>query len=340
MMLSYRTRRNLKLLGAICVALAALALVALLCWMLWLGRYIVYTQDGVKLDFSLSPDLPWGEQAVTPEPEPSMPVIYEDAPINPDTGAPALTQLSGYYVSLIAEGTDLAAVRSQLEQLPKGTPVLMEIKSFWGVAFYSSSTTTHISTNAAQIDELISWAKDRFYLIARVPAFRDYWFGRENVAYGLPRKGGPGSLWDDEDDCYWLNPGSQGTISHLVRVATELRDKGFSEVVFSDFCFPNTDQIVFEGDRLAALNQAAADIVNTCAGENFTVSFMRSDTVLTLPEGNTRLYLSNVSAADVEAMGQGAIVTDPITQVVFLAPTGDTRYNAYGVLRPLELAQS
>ena len=337
MMLSYRSQRNLKRLGTVCLALVALAVVALLCWMLWLGRFVVYTPDGVKLDLSAPAKLPNGQLAVTPDPEPSVPVIYQDGPVK-DGFTSALTQLSGYYVDLTAANLNVDTLRSQLEQLPRGTQVLVELKSFWGVAYYSSSVVTHISNNATQIDGLLEWMAERFYLIGRVPAFRDYWFGRENVAYGLARKGGPGSLWEDSQKCYWLNPGSQGTVSNLVRVATELRDKGFDEVVFSDVCFPNTDQVVFEGDRLATLNRVAADIVNTCAGENFVVAFMRSDTVLTIPEGYTRLYLSDINAADVEAMAQAAIVTDPATQVVFLAPLGDTRYDAYGVLRPLDLA--
>lgn len=337
MTLSYRTRRNLRRLGVVCIALAILAVAALICWMLWLNRYIVYTQDGVKLDFSLSPELPWGEEASLPEPAPSVPVIYKDDPVTTDPSAPTMTKLSGYYVDLATLAADPAAVRAQVEQLPQGTPVLLELKSYWGVAYYSSTVVGHTDSKKAQIDELIAWMADRYYLIAQVPAFRDYWFGRENVEYGLPRKGGPGSLWYDQDNCYWLSPGSQGTISHLIRVATELRGKGFSEVVFSDFCFPNTDQIVFEGDRLDALNRAAADIVNTCAGENFIVSFMRSDTALTLPQGYSRLYLSGIAAADAAALGEAAIVADRTSQVVFLAPTGDTRYDAYGVLRPLDL---
>ena len=339
MMLSYRARRNWKRAGAIAVALVALAVVALICWMLWVNRYIVYTQDGVRLDFDLSPDLPWGERAEIPVPDPSLPVIYDDTPINPDTGTAALTRLDGYYVDLTAD-VKLADVRAQLEAIPRGSTVLMEVKTFWGVSLYSSTVVTHVGANAAAVDELISWAKDRFYLIAQVPAFRDYWFGRENQQYGLLRKGGPGSLWDDADKCYWLNPAEQGSISNLIRVATELRNKGFREVVFSDFCFPNTDQIIFDGDRLATLNRAAADIVNTCAGENFIVSFMRSDTAMTLPQGYTRLYLEGIAAVDVEAMGQAAIVSDRQTQVVFLAPSGDTRYDLFSVLRPLELAQS
>ena len=48
-MIPYRTR---KFLRSLFIGLAALVLAAaalLVCWMLWLGRYVVYTEDGVKL---------------------------------------------------------------------------------------------------------------------------------------------------------------------------------------------------------------------------------------------------------------------------------------------------
>jgi len=335
MTLSFRTRRTLKRLGIAALALAVLAAVVLLCWLLWLNRYVIYTKDGAKLDFSLSPEYPQGELAVAPPTAPSVPVVFDDDPnANPNPGA--LAQLEGFYVDLATLNADPDAVRAQIAQLPAGTPVLLDVKSIRGDASYSSTAITHVAeANAEKVDSLIEWAKDRYYLIARIPAFRDYWYGLNNVDQGLPKVGGGGSLWMDEDRCYWLSPASDGAVAYLIRITLELRGLGFHEVVFSDFRFPSTDQISFSGDRLEALNRAAADLVSSCATETFAVSFQRSDTAMTLPEGRSRLYLTGIAAADAATAAGAVSAPDAAAQVVFFTDTGDTRYEAFGVMRPL-----
>ena len=213
----------------------------------------------------------------------------------------------------------------------------MDVKSLRGEAFYSSGVVRNSqSADLLRIDRLIAWMKDRFYLIARMPAFQDYWYCLNNVSYGLPKKWAGGALWLDGDLCYWLNPASEGAMSYLVRIITELRTLGFDEVLLSDFRFPDTDLVDFTGDRLATLTQAAADLVNTCASDTFTVSFQRSDLFLSLPESRTRLYLTGISASDAATIAAQALVSDPAKQVVFLTESHDTRYEEFGVLRPLD----
>ena len=81
------------------------------------------------------------------------------------------------------------------------------------------------------------------YLIAAVPAFRDRAYGLEHTNIGLPYIGGNGALWLDEQSCYWLNPGKNGTINYLDQIAEELEIMGFDEILFTDFRFPETDQL-------------------------------------------------------------------------------------------------
>ena len=49
--LTYRTRKRLKTAGLIVGGAAVLGLLAWLCWVLWLGRFVVYSREEVKLDF-------------------------------------------------------------------------------------------------------------------------------------------------------------------------------------------------------------------------------------------------------------------------------------------------
>ena len=132
-----------------------------------------------------------------------------------------------------------------------------------------------------------------------------------------------------------MNPASDGTLAYLIQLLSELRSIGFDEVVFSDYRFPDTNQIVFNGDRMATLASTAATLVKACATDTFCVSFIRPYADLTLPAGRTRLYLTGIGAANVDTMAEKTGFEDPSIQLVFLTDLNDTRYDEYCVLRPI-----
>lgn len=80
MSLSYRSRRRLHRFFTTLAVLALTAIVAWLIWIIWVGRYIIYTPEGAKLDFSLSSTFPSGEAATAPGPSETVNIIYEDPP--------------------------------------------------------------------------------------------------------------------------------------------------------------------------------------------------------------------------------------------------------------------
>lgn len=335
MMLPYRARCALRRTGMVLLSLVFLALLFFACWLIWLGRYVVYTKDGVRLDFSLPEKVAVGEPAKPTEPEETVPIIYGDELMQEST---ELSQLNGYYVDTNALQKDISAVKAQIQALPSGTPVMLDVKSIYGRFYYSSSVSEFRpdSIDIAAMDELIQYlcSSDK-YVIARVPALRDYLYGLNNVSEGLPVAGG--YLWMDSDGCYWLNPARSGTLTYLVQIANELKGLGFDEVVFSDFCFPKTDKIVFAQDKEAALSTTAKTLVTTCATDRFAVSFV-SDTVFTVPEGRCRLYIENAEPANAGNVAQQTGLPDPAIRVVFLTELHDTRFNDYSVLRPLSAA--
>lgn len=342
MNLSYRTRRRLRRLGKTLLITALVALVAWMCWLVWLDRYIVYTPQGVRLDFSLDLTFPTGPAAEAPEPGPTVSIFYDEPDAEPILPNYEQTPISGYYVDFDALTEDVSAVKLQLESLPAGTAVLLDVKNTKGFFHYSTSVgqTTSDKVDIEAMDELFTWLAGRdLYTIARLPAFRDWEFGLNNVPCGLPKKDGNGSLWMDDTNCYWLDPTSDGTLNYLVRILTELRGLGFDEVVFEDFRFPNTEKIEFEGDKTQSLADAAAMLVSACATDRFCVSFFSEDPAFPLPAGRTRLYLSDVTAADVHTVAQQVTTDDPAVHVLFFATTNDTRYDAYSVLRPLANAR-
>lgn len=344
MSIPYRTRKALRKISLGIVALVLFALLLLVCWVLWLNRYVIYSQDGAKLDFSLSVNYAPGETAAAPE-QSDPPQIHDRAETDTGSTGVAFAQFSGYYVTLEELTGDFAATKQKLDALPKGSTIMLQLKDLRGLVYYTSAvadmpTSFDVTLVDALLEDLIF---DEHYVIVQIPAFQEYYFimenERERVPYGLARTGGGGALWLDTSGsapCYWLDPTSDGTMTYLIQLVTELRSKGIHEVVFSGFRFPNTDSIVFSDDRMTALVDCASTLVKTCATDSFGVSFTRSGADLTLPEGRTRLYLTGVSATDIEEAAAAVSFADVSAQLVFLTDSGDPRFDNYSALRPLE----
>lgn len=341
-MLSYRSRRALRRLCTVLLVLALLAAVGLLCWLLWLNRFVIYTKDGVKLDFGISDSFQEGQLAGTQGTQNTVQIQYDQTePTEPPSTE--LKQMSGYYIPAESLKGNLKELKNQIAQLPKGTPVMLDVKNIRGEFYYSSNVgNPSASYSQAAIDDLIAFLREGdYYVIGRLPAFRDYQFGLRNVACGLMdiNKVHLVALWMDESKCYWLKPDAEGTVQHLVRIVTELRTLGFDEVLFYDFRFPDTDQIYYTGDKAAALATCAQTLVTACSSETFAVSFTSTDPAFPLPEGRCRLYMENVSAENTAVMAEQAVMADPEIRMVFFADTNDTRYDEYSVLRPIDMVR-
>ncbi len=339
MALSYRTRRRLSYFGIGALIFLLIAIMVWMVWIIWLDRYVVYTRDGAQLRFDIDVGQFSGIAAEPPEPGETISIHYNEGNSAMDMDN-ELTKLTGYYADTEALRKGVAQVRAQIETLPPGTAVMLDMKNIAGYFHYSTTVggETSGSIDIEAMDELIEYLRrSSLYTIARIPAFRDYYYGLNNVPFGLSLPSGIG-LWMDDSGCYWLNPESDGALNYLIQIVNELKSLGFDEVVFSDFCFPNTEKIAYSGDRAAAINKAAEDIATICASGSFCVSFTVNDTSFNLPEHRCRLYRSGVAAADAIYVAEGSRLEDPSVSLVFITQTNDTRFDDYGTMRPLDTA--
>lgn len=345
MSLTYRTKRRLYRAGLIGAILLLVMILVGFCWVIWLERYIVYTRDGASLNFDLV-DTPSAGQLAMP------PSVGETVPIYVNEGLDAidlereLQQLKGYYVDGETLQNDVAAVREMVATLPSGAAIMVELKSIWGQFNYSTTVSSSTFSNrldTIQVDKLITDITSRnLYTVAVIPAFRDRYFflkNNSNTSMGLAVKG-KGYLWQDNDNCYWFDPSDPDTLAWLKEIATELKSLGFDEVVFSEFRIPDTDRIVFKGDRTEAIKKAAQTLVNSCATESFAVSFLVDDSTFPVPEGRSRIYMNNVGPKNVDAVVAKLNMVTPDARLVFMCNTNDTRYDAYGVMRPITMASN
>ena len=341
MNLSYRTRRRWRRTLIAITVILCVTLLTYIGWIIWLDRYVIYTRDGAKLNFELSPIPTDGELATSPANTDPIKIVVPDAE---DDRAPAVIEqvsISGYYIDSKDLQEDIPGVLEKVQELPEGTAIMMDMKTIKGSFYYNTTvgTTVYKEIDQEQMSKLLEYlANHDLYTIARIPAFRDWEYGLNHVPQGLPRKGGNGSLWMDDKKCYWLDPTNEEVLGYLIRIITELKSLGFDEVVFTDFRFPDTEKITFSGNKAEAITNAAATLVEACATNHFFVSFQCTDYAFPLPNGSSRLYLEDVAAADIPLVRQKAVTTTPAVQLLFMTEANDTRFNDYCVLRPLNSA--
>ncbi len=339
MAIPYRTRRRLQRLGTFLLAILILGTAAWLCWVIWVGRYIIYTDEGARIDFHLNPNIPQGEVAQPPVAGEGPEIHYNEGENAVNTSTDLL-QLSGYYVTYDLLKNDFENVKAKVLSLPTNTPVMIDVKGGYGF-YYSSELSDAVisqSLNVAAIDELIGAMREKnLYMIARVPAFQDYHYSLAHVNSGIPFTGGGGALWMDNDRCYWLKPKDSATIGYLTSIILELRSLGFDEVVLDKFWVPTGNKVNYTGDPVADIVDSANRLLTNVTTNSFTLSFNVSSAAFALPDGRCRMYLSGIPARDVEITATGATITDPNIRLVFIADSNDTRYDLYGVLRTIDL---
>ena len=339
MSLSYRTRRRLRHSLIAAAIVLCLSLTVFIGWLIWIDRFIVYTREGAKLDFTLSQLSSEGEPAKPPSFSEPIKIVVEDSDDKHSQTIIEQVSIKGYYIESNDLKEDIPGLIEKLKSLPAGTAILMDMKNIKGTFYYPTTVGNTVSKeiDQEQMSQLLEFLSTQdLHAIARVPAFRDWEYGLHNVPQGLPKKGANGALWLDDKNCYWLDPANDEVLGYLIRIVTELKSLGFDEVVFSEFRFPDTDKIKYDGNKAEALSNAAATLVEACASERFFVSFQSTDYAFPLPNGSTRLYLQNVPAAEIPLVRQQAVTKQPDIQLLFLTETNDTRYDDYCVLRPLE----
>lgn len=334
--LTWRTRKRLKTAAIVVGSIVGVSLALWLCWILWLGRFVVYTGDTVRLDFDwVTP----GEFVAAVEPEhKDVNIIFDDgSEVVVDRTKP-LERMSGFYVTTGMLTDDVAEVERLIREQPKGTAIMLELKSGTGNFYYKTSmpnATVSKKVDKDAVESLIKYiTKADYYTVACIPAFRDRAYGLKNTSYGIHHSSGR-YLWAGDDKCYWLDPVKNGTRSHLIAIASELRDLGFDEVVFTDYCFPPTEDILYEGDKLAALNETAEHLVYNLATDSFCISFLCNDPGFRLPEGRTRIYRDDVEASMAQQVAESLEIASMQNNLVYLTEAMDTRFDVFGVLRPL-----
>ena len=333
--ISYRSKVRLRKGLKIGLAALGLGLLCLALFVVYLGRYVVYTPEGAKLDFGrdTSKDMILApETQATANPVASVHIEYADPSQRGDGSVP----VSGWYIDLEML-QDPQAVLEGVRALEPGCTVMMDLKGANGSFYYSSSIpgARQADIDIATVDAVISNLRNRgFTMVARIRSFTDSAYALEHIGSSLRTAGG--ALWVG-GGFYWLDPAKEDVVAYLKQIARELGEKGFKEIVFDDFRFPNGNQIAYdkEVDRDALVEGVAKDLMNYFASSNITVSFGNPTGSLSVP-ARSHVYLSNVAGSGVSAaLGGYPNLEDPQSQIVFLTGSKDKRFEGCQLLRPL-----
>ena len=338
--LTFSAKRRLQRAGLISAIVIMVLILVWFCWVIWLERYVVYSREGATINTNLPERMAGGQVAAPPAVDETIEIYINEGSDAIDTEK-KLKKISGYYVEQEQLIEDIQTVRDVVATLPPDTAVLLELKNIYGRFNYSSSlsdATIASNVDIAAVDALITDITSKnLYAIALVPAFRERAYVLAKNNYFLKDKNGYG--WMDDQKCYWLDPTETGTLNWLIQIADDLRSKGFDEVVFTEFRVPSANGIRFSGDPNAALKNAAVKLQETCGTNSFVISFATNDTAFVLPEGGmNRIYLTDVGAKDAAAAASKLTVPNPEANVVFMATSPDTRYEAYSSLRAITTA--
>ena len=333
--ISYRSKQRLRRgLRALLLALVILA-AALILTVVFMGRYVVYTQEGAHLDFGRST---YGDRELPPETSPpvtGLPKITIDY-ADPNGMAAETELVSGYYIDLEML-QDASAVLDAVRALDTPCTVMIDLKGGNGNYYYSCGIdgTPRADVDVATVDTVISYLKNHgFTMVARVRTLQDSAFALDhyNSSLRIPE----GALWV-RDGFYWLDPSSDTVVAYLKQIARDLAGKGFKEIVFDDFRFPDAAQIVYTSDkgRAELMEDLAEELLQFFASSSITISFGNPapDFPLNLP---SRVYVSDVTGSGVKGTITGFTNLEDVNkQVIFLTGSKDNRFEGFQLLRPL-----
>ena len=108
-----------------------------------------------------------------------------------------------------------------------------------------------------------SLKKKDLYVIARIAAFRDSYLAEKKPEWSL--KLPDGSLYQDRQGMYWVDPYRQEVWDYLLEVGTEAKDLGFDEVQLDYLRFPNeasAGQVVY--DEAVIRGRSKTDTILEC----------------------------------------------------------------------------
>jgi len=230
------------------IALLAVVLAVGVGFMAFMGQYLEYTEDGVKIHW------PWVQETASLPPIASDPIQVVSEPVDvtvEPTGSPEPTPTPPpQYLPIGAVTVTTAQLRegtaAQAVTAGGGAALVVEMKNINGKLAWQSQAdlAAQLGTNAkddrtAQAVRALDQSGE-LYLVARVQCFRDPILSRNRVGSIMTRGG---NVWHDTQGQGWTSPADQQTADYLSALCQELADMGFDEILLDSAGYPNFGEV-------------------------------------------------------------------------------------------------
>lgn len=245
----YRGRRTITdILRMIAIALGVIV-VLVVAGLIYLQRYVVYTDEGAKLE--LPPFLQWirgGDGSEGPSGGSSSGVgdvsfVEDPAGSQPGPDLPPEPEPAGFALSLTVDEVLGGTAAARLEEAGAGALILTMKDQSGKLAWHSDQpdvSRAGVDGRQAVNDALRQWNAGETYTIARVCCFRD-----DSLPYyrnPLALRRGNGN-WRDELGLRWLSPAHEEAQAYIAGLCGELAAMGFDEIVLEQFAFPTQGRL-------------------------------------------------------------------------------------------------
>lgn len=320
------TYRNKLLLKRILIVLAILLAVLILLGIIlftYLGRYVVYTEDGAYFAFHETAQ----DQRPTaaPGPAPSQVEVVIGSAVS------AGDVLSSDSISIPAN--EVTGVLVDYNTLADGS-TLNEIDlsddSINTLALEMRTQGSDILSTAPVL-QLIQRAKSQeVRLIALISCLDDTEYVHTHRSEGIVVYGD--ELWTDDNGNAWMDPTQDTVIDYLAGIIQELSAMGFDEVVLKNFSISDSDRInINTGDatRDDLVARAYNDLVDATIDDcDLGLLIENPEEGHQAMDAADRIYVQFSDGSQIKEYAEA----HPDHYLVFITESHDTRFDEFGKL--------
>ena len=308
----YRGRRGGSgVLKALIVFLAVLLAAGVLFYF-FLGNYIQYTDDGVRLV------LPWMEEKpVVEDPAPEVSDMIVEESEEPVVLPPAEEPLRRLEAVEVTPEAVIAGTAAEKVKAAGGSALVVRVKNVEGYLAWDSQTEPAVAAELIGSADFrgaiadLAEAED-LYLVARMNVFQDLWMCVHDKTMALTTPAG--KLWYDTYGMPWLSPANADARRYAVQLCMELAEMGFDEILLERAGFPakgkvsavTTDANYPAEGRDEAVEQWLSELTAALEGTGVRLSVRVKEEEVTQTAGNSGWTARSLALADRVWLESGA----------------------------------
>lgn len=320
--MTYRNKLLLKRLAIIVVILVVAIALALLIGFSYLGRYVVYTEDGAYFDFNAAEHVEDENELEILPPDSAVLVmgqsIFEpDALVDENIIRLADDEVNGLLVDYdtLKDGSTLNAIELTENNY---NMLVLEMRSGGSDILQTEPVIT-----------LIDRAKNQnIKLVAMMSCLNDIPYAEAHGKQALLVSGGDRYL--TPGGSYWLDPTQEEVRSYLLEKINTLIDMGFQEVILRHFSIPDSTSLTIYSSEKSydEMLTEAYEALEEAVGIKCTLSLLITDptTGHQAYDAAEHLYVYYHDGAMLEDYK----ASHPDYYIVFMTASRDTRFDNYG----------